>query len=64
MIKLPEQAMMPRLFDARVGYFTQGLTDFGTGEVQQARGCGASQRGCCCCASSTFATSAARSSAC
>jgi hypothetical protein len=37
MIKLPEQPMMPRLFDERVGYFTQGLTDFGTGEVQQAQ---------------------------
>jgi hypothetical protein len=27
--------MMPRLFDERVGYFTQGLTDYGTGEQQQ-----------------------------
>ena len=27
MIKLPETPMMPRLFDERVGYFTQGLTD-------------------------------------
>ena len=35
MIKLPETPMMPRLFDERVGYFTQGLTDFGTGEQQQ-----------------------------
>ena len=32
MIKLPEQPMMPRLFDERVGYFTQGLTDYGTEE--------------------------------
>ena len=35
MIKLPETPMMPRLFDERVGYFTQGLMDFGTGEQQQ-----------------------------
>jgi hypothetical protein len=35
MIKLPETPMMPRLFDERVGYFTQGLTDYGTGEQQQ-----------------------------
>ena len=27
--------MMPRLFDERVGYFTQGVTDYGTGEQQQ-----------------------------
>ena len=33
MIKLPETPMMPRLFDERVGYFTQGLTDYGTGET-------------------------------
>jgi hypothetical protein len=32
MIKLPEKAMMPRLFDERVGYFTQGTTDYGTDE--------------------------------
>jgi hypothetical protein len=32
MVKLPEKPMMPRLFDERVGYFTQGLTDYGTGE--------------------------------
>src|SRR5262245_17166552 len=31
MVKLPEKPMMPRLFDERVGYFTQGLTDYGTG---------------------------------
>ncbi len=35
MVKLPETPMMPRLFDERVGYFTQGLTDYGTGEQQQ-----------------------------
>jgi len=35
MVKLPEKPMMPRLFDERVGYFTQGLTDYGTGEQQQ-----------------------------
>jgi hypothetical protein len=34
MIKLPEKPMMPRLFDERVGYFTQGLVDYGTGEQQ------------------------------
>jgi len=32
MVKLPETPMMPRLFDERVGYFTQGLTDYGTEE--------------------------------
>ncbi len=32
MIKLPEKPMMPRLFDERVGYFTQGTTDYGTEE--------------------------------
>jgi len=32
MIKLPERPMMPRLFDERVGYFTQGFTDYGTDE--------------------------------
>ena len=36
MVKLPETPMMPRLFDERVGYFTQGVTDYGTGEQQQA----------------------------
>jgi hypothetical protein len=35
MVKLPETPMMPRLFDERVGYFTQGLIDYGTGEQQQ-----------------------------
>ncbi len=34
MIKLPEKPMMPRLFDERVGYFTQGTTDYGTDEHQ------------------------------
>ena len=32
MVKLPEKPMMPRLFDERVGYFTQGVIDYGTGE--------------------------------
>jgi hypothetical protein len=32
MVKLPERPMMPRVFDERVGYFTQGLTDYGTEE--------------------------------
>jgi hypothetical protein len=32
MVKLPEAAMMPRLFDERVGYTTQGLVDYGTEE--------------------------------
>ncbi len=32
MVKLPETPMMPRLFDERVGYFTQGLIDYGTEE--------------------------------
>jgi hypothetical protein len=32
MVKLPEKPMMPRLFDERVGYFTQGVTDYGTDE--------------------------------
>jgi hypothetical protein len=34
MVKLPEVPMMPRLFDERVGYFTQGVTDYDTGEQQ------------------------------
>ena len=29
MVKLPEVAMKPRLFDERVGYFTQSLYDYG-----------------------------------
>jgi hypothetical protein len=32
MVKLPETPMMARLFDERVGYFTQGLVDYGTEE--------------------------------
>lgn len=32
MIKLPETPMIPRLFDERVGYFTQGMVDFGSDE--------------------------------
>lgn len=32
MIKLPEKPMQPRLFDERVGYFTNSMTDFGTTE--------------------------------
>jgi hypothetical protein len=29
MVKLPEKPMQPRLFDERVGYFSQTMTDFG-----------------------------------
>jgi hypothetical protein len=32
MVKLPEQPMMPRLFDERVGYFTVRQTDYGIDE--------------------------------
>ena len=32
MVKLPEQPMMPRLFDERVGYFTESLIDYGRPE--------------------------------
>ena len=32
MVKLPEKPMMPRFFDERVGYFTQGFTDYGAEE--------------------------------
>lgn len=32
MVKLPEQPMMPRLFDERVGYFTVRQTDYGVDE--------------------------------
>jgi hypothetical protein len=32
MVKLPEQPMMPRLFDERVGYFTQAMYDYGREE--------------------------------
>jgi len=37
MVKLPETPMMARLFDERVGYFTQGVIDYGTGEQQTAQ---------------------------
>jgi len=37
MVKLPEQPMMPRLFDERVGYFTQNVTDYGTDENRAVR---------------------------
>lgn len=36
MVKLPEKPMMPRLFDERVGYFTQGFTDYGSDEHRSA----------------------------
>jgi len=32
MVKLPDRPMRPRRFDPRVGYYAQGITDFGTGE--------------------------------
>lgn len=32
MVKLPENPMMPRLFDERVGYFSRSLTDYGREE--------------------------------
>jgi hypothetical protein len=32
MVKLPDQPMMPRLFDERVGYFTQSTYDYGRPE--------------------------------
>jgi len=32
MVKLPEKPMMPRLFDERVGYFTERMTDYGVDE--------------------------------
>jgi hypothetical protein len=32
MVKLPDNPMKPRLFDERVGYFTQGFTDYGAEE--------------------------------
>jgi hypothetical protein len=32
MVKLPEAPMKPRLFDERVGYFTQSLFDYGRGD--------------------------------
>lgn len=37
MVKLPEQPMMPRLFDDRVGYFTVRKTDYGTDEHRAAQ---------------------------
>ena len=37
MIKLPETPMMPRLFDERVGYFSQTTTDFGGTEARLGR---------------------------
>jgi hypothetical protein len=37
MLKLPEQPMMPRMFDERVGYFSQGVLDFGTDEPRAVR---------------------------
>jgi len=36
MVKLPDQPMMPRLFDDRVGYFTVRKTDYGTEEQRAA----------------------------
>jgi len=32
MVKLPEEPMMPRLFDERVGYFSESLYDYGRDE--------------------------------
>ena len=32
MVKLPENPMMPRLYDERVGYFSRRMTDFGVDE--------------------------------
>lgn len=37
MVKLPENPMMPRLFDQRVGYFSIRKTDYGTEEQRAAR---------------------------
>ena len=45
MVKLPEKPMMPRLFDERVGYFTQGLTDYGTDRSTARCSASASSRG-------------------
>ncbi len=36
MVKLPEEPMMPRLFDDRVGYFSVRQNDFGTDEHRMA----------------------------
>ena len=35
-VRLPEQPMMPRRFDERVGFFSMALTDFGTTEHRSA----------------------------
>ena len=37
MVKLPEQPMMPRLFDERVGYFTTSTTDYSRPEHRAER---------------------------
>jgi hypothetical protein len=37
MVKLPEQPMMPRVFDARVGYFTVQQVDYGRDEHRAER---------------------------
>src|SRR5678816_607747 len=37
MVKLPEQPMMPRLFDDRVGYFTVRKYDYGVDEQRAAQ---------------------------
>ena len=37
MVKLPENPMMPRLFDQRVGYFSIRKTDYGTEEQRAAQ---------------------------
>jgi len=37
MVKLPEKPMMPRVFDERVGFFTQNMIDFSTTEQRAAR---------------------------
>lgn len=37
MVKLPEKPMMPRLFDARVGYFSVRKVDYGTEEQRAAQ---------------------------
>ena len=37
MVRLPENPMMPRLFDARVGYFSIAKEDYGTEEHRVAR---------------------------
>ena len=37
MVKLPEQPMMPRLFDERVGYFSHSTTDYSRPEAKAVR---------------------------